>query len=102
MYEVLFVSPVLFGKIEFLDAFLSEYSHVNLKSEKSKDGQREDGEDDHVPQILHGLYHSAHDGLEALRRKGQGIKEGGCVSKELCTHMYVYNVYIGTCGHFLP
>jgi hypothetical protein len=43
---------------------LGEDAHVDLEPDESKHSQPEHREDDHVPKILHRLYHSTHNRLQ--------------------------------------
>lgn len=66
--------PILIRKVspgavfrEHLDALLGQDPHVDLQPHEREDRQGKHGEDDHVPQVLHGLYHSSDDGFQAWR-----------------------------------
>ena len=49
---------------EILDALLSEDSHVDLKAEQGKYGQREDGQNDHISEVFHRFDYGTHDCFE--------------------------------------
>lgn len=63
--------PVFFRKVELPDALLGEDAHVDLKAEQREHRQREHRQDDHIAEVLDGLDHGAHDGLEACGREGE-------------------------------
>ena len=48
---------------EGLDALVGQHAHVDLEAEQGEHRESEDGEDDHIPQVLHGLNHSTNNGL---------------------------------------
>lgn len=46
---------------------MAQVAHEELQTDEGKDAQAEDSQDHHIRKLLHRLYQSAHNGLQACR-----------------------------------